>query len=398
MKHNVWLGVVLICFALAPLARAQSVFYRVYGGSNCEVTAFDRNGTITWTNNASGTSEYQVQWAFSPRGFLTGTPETVAYGNITGSTISLSLPIISTPRPSELTARLIPSGPFLMGENHTNITRSFERPVHEVQIDVFYMDRYEVSADLWNEVRNWAVTNGYTDLAAGSSQDTNHPVQGVTWYDCVKWCNARSEKEHLRPVYYTDAALTNVYQTGELDLQASNMLLRMSGTGYRLPTEAEWEKAARGGLIGQFYPWPSEGQAWTNHIDITMANYKDSGDPYDLPDPLFGLETTPVGYYNGSQMISGVVQGVNMTNRYGLYDMAGNVIEWCWDWYATNYYSAYPTNAWPANPVGPTNGDQRVVRGGSCVSLPSAQRCAHRLSSIPAFSDNACGFRCVRGL
>ena len=398
MKHILWPGLVLFSFAFAPCCPAQSVFYRVLGGSNCEITAFNRNGTVTWTNNASGTSEYQLQWAFSLRNFLTGTPETVAYGPITGTTISLSLPMISTPRPSELAARLIPSGPFLMGNNYTNLSRPTEIPVHEVQVDVFYLDRYEVSGDLWNEVRNWALTNGYTDLAGGSALETNHPIQGVTWYDCVKWCNARSEKEHLRPVYFTDAALTNVYRTGELDLQASNMLLRMNGIGYRLPTEAEWEKSARGGLSGHFYPWPSDGLAWSNHIDITMANYQNSGDPYETPDPPFDLETTPVGYYNGNQVISGVVQNVVMTNGYGLYDMAGNVIEWCWDWYGTNYYSDYPTNAWPVNPVGPTNGTQRALRGGSCGTSAGALRCAHRAGSAPDVTNNTYGFRCVRGL
>jgi formylglycine-generating enzyme required for sulfatase activity len=198
-------------------------------------------------------------------------------------------------------------------------------------------------------------------------------VQTVDWYDSVKWSNARSQQAGLTPVYYTDAGLTQVYTNGEVDA----VYVNWTANGYRLPTEAEWEKAARGGLSGQRFPWG-------NSITVNLASYNSTFSyhymQYDLG-PYNGCNTN----WNGSV-------GYFAANGYGLYDMAGNMWEWCWDWYGTPY--GQPTNT---NPTGPATGSNRVLRGGCSGCDASASRCAARLNFAPTFADGYRGFRCVRG-
>jgi formylglycine-generating enzyme required for sulfatase activity len=189
----------------------------------------------------------------------------------------------------------------------------------------------------------------------------------------VKWCNARSQQAGQTPVYYTDAAYTHVYTNGDV----AALYVNWTNTGYRLPTEAEWEKAARGGLAGQRFPW---GKVITENL----ANYygEPAGFAYDLgPNGYNGFFvssvapfTNPVGYF--------------AANTFGLYDMAGNLLEWCWDWYGTPY-------AGGTDPRGPATGTERVWRGGDWADFASALRCAERLYSLPANANGFAGFRCV---
>jgi formylglycine-generating enzyme required for sulfatase activity len=301
--------------------------------------------------------------------------------------------VLSFPAPSGLA--LIPAGSFIMGDTF-NEGSTNELPLHAVSVSGFFMDTNLVTYALWTNVYQWAASHGYSFDNAGStyggdnySKGPTYPVHLVNWYDAVKWCNARSEMQSLTPCYYTSSAQTTVYRTGDTDL--SNACVNWSATGYRLPTEAEWEKAARGGALGQRFPW-----ADTNVITWSRANY--CGDPaeidYDLSstnyfDPTFsagGSEpfTSPAGYF--------------APNGYGLCDMAGNVMEWCWDWYNANWYAN--SGATQADPRGPPTGasDSRVLRGGDWYDYADYARCAYRAYYTPTAADDNIGFRCVQGL
>ncbi len=268
----------------------------------------------------------------------------------------------------------VPPGAFQMGDNLDSETDA--QPVHNVFVSAFFMDKNLVSGLQWVGIYNWAVGHGYTFDYVGSWFAPNHPVQSIDWNDAVKWCNARSEMEGRTPCYYTSAAQTTVYRTGDLNL--ANACVKWNANGYRLPTEAEWEKAARGGLVGKRYPWGDT-------INGSDANYGGSGNPFVVNNPA----TTPVGYYNGNQTPA----GVDMANGYGLYDMAGNVQEMCWDWYSAAYYGdATALN----DPRGPGGTGYRVSRGGSWVSVASECRSALRGELGPSpYSSRFYGFRSV---
>jgi sulfatase modifying factor 1 len=277
----------------------------------------------------------------------------------------------------------IPAGVFQMGDaNSDGLLDAL--PLHNVTLNAFFMDRFECSREVWLATQSWSAGNGY-DIPSGSYAANAHPVQNISWYAMVKWCNARSEKEGLTPCYYTDNAQTLVYRTGSVNI--TNTMVKWSANGYRLPTEAEWEKAARGGTLGARYPWGDT-------VDASHANYSGSGDAFEGA----STKTTPVGYYNGGQLPA----GVDMANGYGLYDMAGNVWEWCWDWYGSTYYADPAANN---NPRGPTSGSRRVLRSGSWLNTygnPTGElRCAFRGNATGYFPNEATaiiGFRCVRGL
>jgi formylglycine-generating enzyme required for sulfatase activity len=239
---------------------------------------------------------------------------------------------------------LIPAGEFQMGSNDGD---SSEKPVHTVYLDDFYMDIYEVTNAQYKKFMDATGHKAPIFWNDPNYNDPKQPVVGVTWEDAsayAKWA------------------------------------------GKRLPTEAEWEKAARGGLVGKKYVWgdewpPPKGSG--NFCDETAQKTFPDWDIIKGYDDGYA-DTAPVGKFN--------------PNRYGLYDMAGNVWEWVADWYDQNYYANSPKQ----NPKGPNSGSYRVLRGGSWQSgsltsyAVGSLRVAYRAYYGPPPSGGSyVGFRCV---
>ena len=338
--------------------------------------------TATLTVTASGSSPLTYQWYQGEVGTTT-TPVGTNSASFTTPALSATTTywvrvsnsagsVNSTLATVEALA-LIPAGAFQMGV--TSGDTDPNAPSVSVTVSAFYMGKNEVTKALWDEVRTWAAANGYTDLAAGAGKASNHPVLRVSWWDVVKWCNARSEKEGLTPFYTVDGA---VMKTG-----TTEPTVDWSANGYRLPTEAEWEKAARGGVSGKRFPWG------TDTISHSQANYRSTTFySYDASGSVNNYHPT---YNNGTTPYTSPV-GAFAANGYGLNDMAGNVFEWCWDWFGASTYVNGATD-----PRGAASGTSRVYRGGSWNSFGAVGcRSAHRVSLNPANQSDGVGFRIAR--
>jgi len=274
----------------------------------------------------------------------------------------------------------IPAGSFTMGDTFGGEGVPDELPLHSVTVSAFYMEPMEVTKAQWDEVYTWAISHGYSFDNAGLGKATDHPITTVNWYDCIKWCNARSEKDGLTPCYYTSSAQATIYKTGNTNI--SSVCVNWTANGYRLPTEAEWEKAARYGVAGHRFPWSD-----TDTISHTLANFmNDGGESYATG--TTGLDPT---YSTGDVPFTSPA-GVFVANGYGLYDMAGNVEEWCWDLYSDSYYSSSPG----IDPRGAISGSDRAVRGGGWYNWAFRCRIAFRAGFAPDNVGDGKGLRCVR--
>ncbi|MCX6874874.1 MAG: SUMF1/EgtB/PvdO family nonheme iron enzyme [Verrucomicrobia bacterium] len=383
-----------LALAAAPAANAQITVGNVRAAQRAGTKLLDIDYDITGTSNSATVSleisaDGGTTWAV-PATTLTGavganvTPGTnlriiwdagTDWNNQASPLMRFRIKV-SAGMPDLAVFSLIPAGNFSMGDPLDGMTDAMP---HTVSVSAFYMQKKGVTKADWDAVRAWGLTHGYTDLAAGAGKAADHPVQTISWYDVVKWCNARSEQDGLTPCYYTDAAQTLVFKTGSNSI--GNTMVKWAANGYRLPTEAEREKAARGGLAGLRFPWG-------NIISHTEANfYNGGGETY---------QTGSTGYHptyaaGGTPYTSPV--GSFAPNGYGVYDMAGNVWEWCWDWYDAAYYG---TPASLTDPVGGPSGSYRVVRGGSWGHYAYDCRAAHRYDDGPGVANNSLGFRPVR--
>jgi len=296
----------------------------------------------------------------------------------------------------------IPGGTFAMGDSFSE-GYDDERPVHTVRLDSFYMSKYEVTnrqyCDYLNSAKSLGLitvgadgvvykagsgtsypycdtstANSYSQIAysggvfsvrtKGARSMVNDPMVEVSWYGAAAYCNWRSQQEGK-----------------ELCYNLSTWNCDFSKKAYRLATEAEWEYAARGGLAGRRFPWGDT-------ITHSRANYYSSSS--------YSYDTSPTrGYHPAWDDIYPYTSPVGSfaANGYGVYDMAGNVWEWCNDWYQTNYYTGRPNP--DVNPTGPTSSSYRVLRGGGWLYDASDCRAASRIGSLPDYRVNRFGFRLV---
>jgi formylglycine-generating enzyme required for sulfatase activity len=291
-------------------------------------------GTVGWT--AAITNRACI---YSSGGTLDDCVWSNEVANTTPEPIVFQLPLIVSGIAASAEV-FVPAGEFQMGCDSDVDCHYDERPRHTVYLDAFYIDKHEVTNALYEA----CVDAGTCDAPLDDSSSTRDPYYGSADYADypvinVSWDNARAFCNWI---------------------------------GRRLPTEAEWEKAARGGDDVRMYPWGD------SDPDCSRLDY------YGAAGHCVG-DTRQVGSYPTGQ------------SPYGAMDMAGNVWEWVNDWYRSNYYQSYPPNNWPSNPTGPDAGSSRVARGGSWDKLDSNDvRVDYRSYAYPSTRLNVLGFRCAR--
>jgi formylglycine-generating enzyme required for sulfatase activity len=353
-----------------PTSNSASGGGNVTSGGSSSVTvrgvcwSISQNPTIADSKTSDGTGT--GTFASSITGLSPSTPYYVrAYATNSAGTSYGSQMTFTTSSGTILSGMVaVAGGTFQMGS--TNSLDLYADPPHQVTLGSFSIDKYEITYELWKKVRDWALTHGYAeaDIAVGrngySPIGANNPVSEVNWYDVVIWCNARSEMDGLTPVYYKNSSFipANINRSGTIDLL--NTMVNWSANGYRLPTEAEWEFAARGGTKSGNYIYSG-----SNTID----------------DVAWYIKNSP----NNTQTV-----GLKTANELGIYDMSGNVWEWCWDW-----LGIYTSTA-QSDPKGDETGSYRVLRGGSFYIDDYYSRSAYRNYTEPDLRNGYIGFRCVR--
>lgn len=250
---------------------------------------------------------------------------------------------------------LIKGGSFQMGSPDSEAWRSADETQHLVTVSDFYMSKYELTQKEYEEITGNNPSNFKGD---------NLPLENISWLDAVAYCNARSEKDGLTPVYTIDG---------------QNVSWDRSANGYRLPTEAEWEYACRAGTTTPFYTENSPSDEDANYY----GHY-----PYEIEENYFSqgnLEVKPGEYRETTVPIDSFSE-----NPYGLYNMHGNVSEWVWD-----YYGEYPIDE-QTDPAGPTSGTLRVYRGGGWNDFAKNMRSAYRATLEQNKGSFNLGIRLVR--
>jgi formylglycine-generating enzyme required for sulfatase activity len=278
------------------------------------------------------------------------------------------------------TMKPVTGGVFYMGnqtDNSSNpnyATDGSIYDVHQVGVSSFYMGETEVTQGLWT-----AVMGSHYDWSS-YGQSATHPSYNENWYACIAFCNKLSLKEGKTPVYSVKVSSVEVDWENLTYAQiptASNAnwdaaVCNWSANGFRLPTEAEWEYAARGGQKNEY----------THTLGVSGTQYLYSGS---------NIVGDVAWYSTNSSFISHIVKGKN-ANELGLFDMSGNVYEWCWDWYDA---SSYPTCCDEADPKGAATDSYRVTRGGFWTTAATNCRVSDRSYDYPDSRSYDSGFRVV---
>jgi len=345
------------------------------GGVSVSQATFNiSNGTVYGSGEGANSNTANGGGAALAKGDATaqyGLPSSIPWANIplTGSSTTSredTIKVVNGVLWFEMV--LVPGGEFQMGYDK-NSSEGGNNPYF--QLTQFYIGKYEVTQEQYQAVMGSNPSNFTSNPDTGETQ-RRRPVEKVSWYDAVEFCNKLSELEGLTPYYTINKTVSDANNTGSDSLKWL-VTLNTAANGYRLPTEAQWEYAAKGGLPpGTYFPNIYSGSDDPNEVAWYLN--KDAGTPTNN-------KTHEVGKL--------------APNELGIYDMSGNVYEWCWDWYAI-YYSESPDTY--TNPVGPSSGDLRVGRGGSWDS-PNTNylRSSARLcSNAPDFKHQALGFRIVR--
>jgi len=252
---------------------------------------------------------------------------------------------------TEITMVSIAAGSFLMGSPRDEPGRySDEGPQRTVNISAFQISQTEVTQKQWEDVMGWNDSNF-------SGED--HPVAQVTWFDCVSFCNELSEAVGYTKCY----TMANVDFSGH-HIRLADVTCDFEANGYRLPTTAEWEYACRAGTTTRFNTGDSDS-------DLDRAGW----------------------YSHNSDSMTHVVGGKEQ-NAWGLYDMHGNVWEWCWDWYDYGYYGTRPDPDY--DPRGPSIGRLLTLRGGGWSDLALDCRSARRGGAHTWNRSSSSGFRVAR--